>query len=155
MDRLRVLAATPEHFKRLSKYGLRFLEYETYNNHTNWRQVGATLISQGACYAGVIGDGDSLRVVAISGVVIERRGVGKAWLLGSMYLPLYWCGITKAVKRQIPAIVEFYNLDRLYASTEKGFDAGEKFLEALGFKWEHDESNYIKRKKHSFFVWEE
>ena len=155
MGNFRVLAATPEHFKLLAKHGLRFLDYETYRPSTNWKQLGHTLIAQGSCYAGVVGSGDSFRVVAISGVIIQRRGVGQAYLIGSNLLPRYWRGVSRGVKRQIPSIVEFYNLDRLFATTREDFDQGIKFLEYAGFVWEHDEANHTDRQTHSVFVWKE
>lgn len=76
------------------------------------------------------------KVVASGGFVIIRPGVAEAWTLMSTLIHKYPVTVHKTALRVIDDFMSTYRIRRIQATCLKGFDRADKWLRALGFKYE-------------------
>jgi hypothetical protein len=76
------------------------------------------------------------KVIGIGGVFVLWPGTGEAWALVSPGVKQHGLFFIRASRDYLDGIAREKNLERVQAAVQQDFDAGLKYIMALGFEYE-------------------
>lgn len=86
----------------------------------------------GPAYTGFV-DGS---VIGCSGVITGGTHIGLVWAAVAQDVGRHMLWLHRAVRRYLDAVVMTHRVKRLEATVEEGFEAGCRWIELLGFRFE-------------------